>query len=210
MRLEEYLQELSKVKMLDLAEEQKLWQLCKENHDAEARSKLIEAYQPLVFKNALPFKFLDNIMDVIQEGTVGLIESVEKYDYKRGIAFSLFATHRIRGRILTFLKKEGQIDLACIDGVMADGEMSVKEMIVDTARPVAEQAEVDELKGRLHQALQKLPEKERLVLEGVYLESNEVKDVAEKMNVSAAHIYRLQKTGIRRVRGMLSRFMQHW
>ena len=37
-----------------------------------------------------------------------------------------------------------------------------------------------------------------------------LESVAEALAVSKSHIYRLQKSGIRRVRGMLSRFMQHW
>ena len=34
--------------------------------------------------------------------------------------------------------------------------------------------------------------------------------MAESLGVTPAHIYRLQQSGIRRVRGMLSRFIQHW
>ena len=150
-------------------------------------------------------------MDIIQEGTVGLIEAVESFDAQRGVAFSLFAVHRIRGRMLNFLKKEGRSDLACIDGGQGgEIEASPKELIEDTAVSVAEQAEHHELAGQLHNALARLPQKERFVLEKVYLKSAEVKDVAELLNVSTAHIYRLQKSGIRRIRGMLSKFMQHW
>ena len=45
-------------------------------------------------------------------------------------------------------------------------------------------------------------------MEGVYLKSEAVGKIADMLDVSAAHIYRLQKSGIRRVRGMLSRFMR--
>ena len=48
----------------------------------------------------------------------------------------------------------------------------------------------------------------RLVLEGVYLKSEAAAKLADVLDVSAAHIYRLQKSGIRRVRGMLTRFMR--
>ena len=211
MRLEEYLQELSSIDLLEPQQEMRLWKAFKEEKDEEARRLLIESYQPLVFKNALPFRSQENIMDIIQEGTVGLIEAVESFDAQRGVAFSLFAVHRIRGRMLNFLKKEGRSDLACIDGGQGgEIEASPKELIEDTAVSVAEQAEHHELAGQLHNALARLPQKERFVLEKVYLKSAEVKDVAELLNVSTAHIYRLQKSGIRRVRGMLSRFMQHW
>lgn len=211
MDLKIYVEELSKIETLELPLEQKLWESYKEAEDREARRMLIEAYQPLVFKQAMQFRLADNIMDIIQEGTVGLIEAVENYDYQRGVAFSLYAVHRIRGRMLNFIKKEGRADLVCIDG--ADGlceRAGVESELIDLAPSLSEQAENSLLAEQLQLALDRLPQKERLVISGVYLEQKEAKTVAEALAVSPSHIYRLQKTGIRRIRGMMSKFMQHW
>ena len=210
MQLQEYIKELNKIELLEPEKERMLWQSFKDDQDEKARRLLIESYQPLVFKNAMPFCQLDNIMDIIQEGTVGLIEAIENYDYQRGVAFSLFAVHRIRGRMLNFLKKEGNAGLACIDGWSDDDGLSAADMIADTAASVPEQVEINELVGQLHTALNRLPQKERMVLENVYLGSQEIREVADLLHVSTSHIYRLQKSGIRRVRGMLSKFMQYW
>ena len=199
MQLADYLKELRKVKTLDRAEERSLWTAFKERGDECARQRLIESYQPLVFKQAAPFAQLDCVLDLIQEGTVGLIEAVEHYDHTRGVAFSLFAVHRIRGRMMDFLRREGQVDVACME-----------ENLVDTGASVPEQAESHELSHRLHQAMARLPDKERAVLEGMYLSSEDAAGMADALHVSASHIYRLQKNGIRRVRGMLSRFMHYW
>ncbi len=209
MRLEDYIQELNRIKLLEPEQEAELWKAFKEDKNEDARRRLIQSYQPLVFKNALPFRSMDGIMDIIQEGTVGLIEAAEKFDYHRGVAFSLFAVHRIRGRMLNFIRKEGASELTCIDDLGNDG-ISIKDRIADTALSVSEQAEMHEITVHLKEALTRLPEKERLVLERVYLESAEIKDVAVLLDLSIAHIYRLQKTGIRRIRGMLSQFMQRW
>lgn len=141
MCLNDYMKELSKIKTLELAEEQKLWQAFREQGDDKARQRLIESYQPLVFKQAVPFARLDCIMDVIQEGTIGLIEAVERFDYTRGVAFSLFAVHRIRGRMMDFLRREGQVDIACIEEAMEGSSGSIKENLVDVAASVPEQAE---------------------------------------------------------------------
>ena len=111
---------------------------------------------------------------------------------------------------MDFLKKEGSSALACIDGAMDEDGLSVKDRLVDTAASVSEQAEVHELSARVREALSRLPQKERLVLEQVFLGRAEVREVAEQMNLSPSHIYRLQKTGIRRIRGMMSRFMHYW
>ena len=48
------------------------------------------------------------------------------------------------------------------------------------------------------------------VLEGIYLDDSPARELAEDMDLSVSHIYRLQKTGIRRIRGMLSRFWHYW
>ena len=208
MRLDDYIKELQNVELLTSEEEQSLWHAYKQAGDASARRHLIESYQPLVFKQALPYRALPNIMDVIQEGTVGLIEAAEHYDHTRGVAFSLFAVHRIRGRMMDFLRREGQVDVACLEENLEGG--SLKENLVDTAASVPEQAESHELARHLHQAMARLPDKERAVLEGMYLCREDAAGMADALHVSSSHIYRLQKTGIRRIRGMLSRFMHYW
>lgn len=207
MKLEEYLQELEKVELLAPEEEQSLWQAFKERGERAARQRLIESYQPLVFKTALPWRMSESIMDIIQEGTVGLIEAAENFDWKRGVAFSLFAVHRIRGRMLNFLQKEGSRDITCMDAPRADGR-APWELLPDTTPSVAEQAELGFMTRELHQALARLPQKERVVLESVYLKSETIPKIADVLDVSASHIYRLQKSGMRRVRGMLSRLMR--
>lgn len=209
MQLDRYLSELSKVKQLEYTEEQALWTAYKDYGDQQARQSLIEAYQPLVFKVAGSFRGLDNAMDVLQEGTVGLIESVECFDYKRGVAFSLFASYRIKGRMYNFLKKEGRADVACLDE-RGTAQFSELELLADTGMAVPEQVELHEASNRLQAALERLPDKEQLVLSQMYLKSQEAAAIAENMNVSTSYIYRLHKKGVRRVRGMLSKFMQHW
>lgn len=212
MNLQDYLRELQKIKPLEPAEEAALWQYYKDDNDLEARRRIIEAYQPLVFKAVMNLKYPDNVMDVVQEGTVGLIEAVENYDYRRGVAFSLYALHRIRGRMLNFMQKEGSRDLVYIDKplIMGDSETTMSDNLVDTAPPVAIQAEDNYMIGELKAAMSRLPAKEQAVLDGVYLKDQEPKELAKLLDVTPSHIYRLQKQGIRRIRGMLSKLRQHW
>lgn len=212
MELQEYLHELKKIEILDLPREMELWSECKGKQNMDARRILIESYQPLVFKAAMQFRRLDNIMDIIQEGTVGLIEAVEKYDHERGVAFSLYALHRIRGRMLNFIKKENSFDFVLSENIVStdDQEVFNIENIVDTAASVIQQVETNFLIDELKSALERLPQKEQLVLNGVYLNNQEPREVAQSLSVSTTHVYRLQKAGIRRVRGMLSKLMQQW
>ena len=205
MNVERYLRELAKVRTLEPDEEKNLWRLFKIEHDCSARSRLIESYQPLVFKQALPYRDLPDVMDLIQEGTIGLIESIENYEPERGVAFSLYAVHRIRGRMFDFLRRQGRI--------MPSRESDYSEQadrLSDVGPSVAELAESHELFDHLHAALERLPQNERAVLESIYMESQEAKTVAGRLKLSVSHIYRLQKQGIRRIRGMLSRFVKNF
>lgn len=123
MSVYDYLQELNKIELLEPQHERSLWLSYKESGDLNARGQLIEHYQPLVFKIANRFKARESLtMDLIQEGTVGLIEAVEKYDALRQISFSLYAVHRIRGRMLNYIAKEGKQNWAYMDSPLEDDD----------------------------------------------------------------------------------------
>jgi len=212
MSLQAYIQELKKITLLEPAQEQRLWVSYKEHGDIDSRQRLIEQYQPLVFKAAAHWRRDEaEAMDILQEGTVGLIEAVENYDPSRGVAFSLFALHRIRGRMLTYLQKEGRHDHVYMDSPLTadEGQRTLADCLVDSEADVSRQVERNLLLQQVQQALQKLPVKEQEVLNGVYLQDCEARQMADALDISISHIYRLQRQGIRRIRGMLSRFMQN-
>lgn len=212
MILNQYLQELKKIRLLSREEEQKLWLGYKEDDDLDCRSKIIEHYQPLVFKATTSWHLDETIvMDIIQEGTVGLIEAVEHYDYQRGVAFSLYALHRIRGRMLNYLEREGKLNVLSIDSKLSgEPDHTLGDLLVDGRAEVPIQVEHNYLVEQVRNAMDRLPSNEQAVLSGVFLEDREPKQLAESLDMSISHIYRLQKQGIRRVRGMLSKFMQNW
>jgi RNA polymerase sporulation-specific sigma factor len=211
MRLRQYLTELKKIELLSAEQERNLWAAYKGAGDLGSRRQIIEHYQPLVFKIALGWQLDETIvMDLIQEGTVGLIEAVESYDYTRGVAFSLYAFHRIRGRMVNYITKEGRLNWVYIDSPLKedDDTVTLSDFLVDGGKEVAVQAEQNFLIDQVKKALERLPVKEQLVLSGMYLEEREPKQLAETLDLSISHIYKLQKQGIRRVRGMLSKMMQ--
>ena len=73
--LDDYLKELQHITLLQSDEERALWQAYKDEGNLEARSRLIEQYQPLVFKEAMRWHIHRDILsDALQEGTLGLIE----------------------------------------------------------------------------------------------------------------------------------------
>ncbi len=94
-----YLREIGKVSLLTATEEVELAKRM-ENGDVEAKKRLIDANLRLVVSIAK--KYIGRgmlFLDLIQEGNLGLIRAVEKFDYRRGFKFSTYATWWIRQAI---------------------------------------------------------------------------------------------------------------
>lgn len=203
--LKGYLEELRKTKLLEPAEELALWE-CVAQGDLKAHQKLMSAYQPLVFKLAISFQLPEaDTMELIQEGMVGLLEAAENYDYTRGVAFSVFASFRIKGSMLDYLKKSNSNALY-LEGDLGSG-LTLGETLASVQASPIEVAERHLLREKVTQALGRLPEKEQQVITGMYLEDKTAQSMADAIDISLGHVYHLQKKGVRRIRGMLSRFI---
>ncbi len=198
----EYLRELQKVALLAPAEEARLWRAYKGRGDGRSRARLIEAYQPLVFKVAMHLRLREAIMmDMIQEGTVGLIQAVERFDPARGVRFSTFATYRIRGRILNALRRERPAMLA--ESPTGD-ETSLLGRLADPAAADRLSAVEDAvLLRQIVEAIGRLPERERRILSGFFLREEEPRRIAGELRISLSHFYRLQKHALRRIQELV-------
>ena len=94
-----YLREIGKVALLSAEEEIKLAQAA-EKGDKRAAQKLINANLRLVVSIAKKYVGRGlTLLDLIQEGNIGLMKAVEKYDWRRGFKFSTYATWWIRQAI---------------------------------------------------------------------------------------------------------------
>lgn len=94
-----YLREIGKIELLSIDEEIEFAKKA-ENGDCEAKNKLVESNLRLVVSIAKRYvgkgMFL---LDLIQEGNLGLIKAVGKYDYRKGYKFSTYATWWIKQAI---------------------------------------------------------------------------------------------------------------
>ena len=96
-----YLQEVHKYPTLTEEEEKELAIRYKETGDLESAYKLTTANLMLVIKIAMTFKReWQNLMDLIQEGNVGLMTAVKNFDPFRGVRLSAYATWWIKSYIL--------------------------------------------------------------------------------------------------------------
>ncbi|MFD2088901.1 RNA polymerase sigma factor RpoD [Brevibacillus brevis] len=94
-----YLKEIGRVPLLSAEEEIKLAQRI-EQGDEEAKRRLAEANLRLVVSIAKRYVGRGMLfLDLIQEGNMGLIKAVEKFDYRKGYKFSTYATWWIRQAI---------------------------------------------------------------------------------------------------------------
>ena len=94
-----YLKEIGKVPLLGADEETEIAKRMEEG-DEEARKKLVECNLRLVVSIAKRYVGRGMLfLDLIQEGNLGLIKAVEKFDYRKGYKFSTYATWWIRQAI---------------------------------------------------------------------------------------------------------------
>jgi len=109
--VQNYLREIGKVPLLTPAQERELAKRAMEG-DKEAKKLLIQSNLRLVV--AIAKKYINRshnltLLDLIQEGNIGLARAVEKFDYRKGFKFSTYATWWIRQAITRALADQTRI-----------------------------------------------------------------------------------------------------
>jgi RNA polymerase sigma-32 factor len=103
--LQRYLMEISRYRLLTREEERELGMRVKEFNDEEAAYILVTSNLRLVVKIALEFQrvWMQNLLDLIQEGNIGLMQAVSKFDPYKNVKFSYYASFWIKAYILKFI-----------------------------------------------------------------------------------------------------------
>jgi len=112
--LTRYLQEISVTPLLSAEEEQQLARQIQERGDNEAREKMLRANLRLVVnfaKRYAPSNDPEMLMDLIQEGNLGLMRAVERYQAGRNTRFSTYGVYWIKQAILRALKARRTVRL---------------------------------------------------------------------------------------------------
>lgn len=102
--LERYIRELQAHPLIDPEEQTEIAKRFKETGDVDLARQLVTANLRLVVKIAMEYRnSYQNVLDLIQEGNVGLLKAVKNYDPYKGTRLSYYASWWIRSYILKFL-----------------------------------------------------------------------------------------------------------
>ncbi len=108
--LDAYIQEVNKIPMLTLEEEQELAQLYREHDDLEAARRLVLAHLRFVVHVAKGYAGYGlQLGDLVQEGNIGLMKAVKRFDPDREVRLVSFAVHWIRAEMHEFILRNWRI-----------------------------------------------------------------------------------------------------
>ncbi|MFP4571618.1 MAG: RNA polymerase sigma factor RpoD/SigA [Desulfobacterales bacterium] len=104
--VQQYMAEIRNHGLISRDQEKELARRIQEHDDDEAAYKMVVSNLRLVVKIALKFQrfWNRNLLDLIQEGNVGLMQAVRKYDPERNVKFSYYASFWIKAYILKYMQ----------------------------------------------------------------------------------------------------------
>ena len=164
-----YLKEIGKVPLLSAEEEIELAQRMEEG-DQEAKKRLAEANLRLVVSIAKRYVGRGMLfLDLIQEGNLGLIKAVEKFDYRKGYKFSTYATWWIRQAITRAIADQARTIRIPVH--MVETINKVKKVSNQLLHKNGHEPTADEIAKELDMPVDKVREIMRVAQEPVSLET---------------------------------------
>ena len=175
--LQFYLKEIGKIKLLKSEEEKQLGKLIKEKKDIVAKRKLIQANLRLVVSIAKRYVGQGVLfMDLVQEGSIGLIRAAEKFDYSKNFKFSTYATWSIKQSIIRAIANHSKTIRIPVH--MADKIRKYKSAYVILSSDFGREPTEQELADFLCVSISKLQKiRNSIILEPISLETSVTDDL---------------------------------
>ena len=175
-----------------------------ERRDYEARRQLIEAHLPLV--RALASRFVrdgEQLEDLVQVGSVGLIKAVDRYDSRRGSSLTAYAVPTIVGEIRRHLR-DGTQPLRIPRAQR--GISTVRAVPLDAAADIVRDAaaerrlELGEERLLLETGMRTLARRERRIVQLRFFGGLSQRRIAAELGLSQVHVSRLLRQSLGKLR----------
>lgn len=180
--LQMYLKDVGRVKLLSFQDEKRLGKIIKEEEGIQAeiaKRKLVQANLRLVVSIAK--KYIGHgvlFMDLVQEGSLGLIRAAEKYDYARGLKFSTYATWWIKQTVIRAISNNSRSIRIPVH--MTDKIRKYKKMVAELNFRLNREATEKEIADKMGLNVKKIQGIKRAIIkEPISLDS----PVTEDLNV---------------------------
>lgn len=173
--LQMYLKEIGKVKLLKSDQEKELGHLIKKEKNSKAaliaKKKLIQANLRLVVSIAKKYTGQGVLfMDLVQEGSLGLIRAADKFDYEKGFKFSTYATWWIKQTIVRAIANNSRTIRIPVH--MLDKIRLLRRAIIDLSSKLGREPYDSELAQRLNLSVKKIKTiKESMINEPLSLDT---------------------------------------
>ena len=166
-----YLKEIGRVPLLTADEETDLARRLADNsQDEAARTRLAEANLRLVVSIAKKYVGRGmQFLDLIQEGNMGLLKAVDKFDYTKGFKFSTYATWWIRQAITRALADQARTIRIPVH--MVESITKVKKVSSQILHETGQEASPEEIARKLEMPVEKVLEIMRIAQDPVSLET---------------------------------------
>lgn len=166
-----YLKDIGKVPLLSSEEEKELARLLTEENSEYARERLCESNLRLVVSIAKKYqnKYNMQFLDLIQEGNIGLMKAVEKFDYTKGFRFSTYATWWIRQSITRAISDQARtirVPVHMVETIYKQNRVS-RQLLQELGRDPT----IDEIAERMGVSVEKVMEVQRIAIDPISLES---------------------------------------
>ena len=176
-----YLKEIGSIKLLDSEEEIRLAKAIERSKEKDAteeekregrraRSKLADANLRLVVSIAKKYRERGlHMLDLVQEGNIGLLKAVDKFDYHKGYKFSTYATWWIRQAITRSLADQARTIRVPVHMVESINKMNRIERKIQQEN--GREATEEELARAMHCSAEKIREIKQVALDSISLET---------------------------------------
>jgi RNA polymerase sigma factor for flagellar operon FliA len=241
-----------------------VWEKYKETGNVQLRNKILTEYLDIVVVNARRmssvYKNKAELDDIVNQGVIALMDCIERFDWTRGVQFDSFASIRVRGSIIDYMRKHDWVprdirrkateisnayselyiklnreptdaDVAEYLGLSIDkfndiamqssnfNLLSYEDLLQDNIEPLydfnstielPEQKLVqEELKKVMAMSIDKLNEKERLIVSLYYYEELKFKEIAVILGITASRVSQLHSKALMKMKKSVEDYIKN-